>query len=78
MLAAQVGQTVDELKSSVFAADESSLKGVRLDAKMRKTREWVLERVEIKDPDGNPIQRSSLNPDNESDLPPNTIESQTT
>ncbi len=78
MLAAQVGQTVEELKSSVFAADESSLKGVRLDAKMRKTREWVLERVEIKDPDGNPIQRSSLNPDNESDLPPNTIESQTT
>ncbi len=78
MLAAQVGQTVDELKSSVFAADESSLKGVRLDAKMRKTREWVLERVEIKDPDGNPIQRSSLNPDNESDLPPNTVESQTT
>lgn len=78
MLAAQVGQTVDELKSSVFAADEGSLKGVRLDAKMRKTREWVLERVEIKDPDGNPIQRSSLNPDNESDLPPNTIESQTT
>lgn len=78
MLAAQVGQTVDELKSSVFAADESSLKGVRLDAKMRKTREWVLERVEIKDPDGNPIQRSSLNPDDESDLPPNTIESQTT
>ncbi|MDE0238475.1 MAG: trigger factor [bacterium] len=78
MLAAQVGQTVDDLKSSVFAADEGSLKGVRLDAKMRKTREWVLERVEIKDPDGNPIQRSSLNPDNESDLPPNTIESQTT
>ncbi len=77
MLAAQVGQTVDELKSSVFADDESSLKGVRLDAKMRRTREWVLERVEIKDPDGNPIQRSSLNPDNESDLPPNTIESQT-
>lgn len=78
MLAAQVGQTVDELKSSVFADDESSLKGVRLDAKMRRTREWVLERVEIKDPDGNPIQRSSLNPDSESDLPPNTIESQTT
>ena len=78
MLAAQVGQTVDELKSSVFADDESSLKGVRLDAKMRRTREWVLERVEIKDPDGNPIQRSSLNPDDESDLPPNTIESQTT
>ena len=78
MLAAQVGQTVDELKSSVFADDESRLKGVRLDAKMRRTREWVLERVEIKDPDGNPIVRSSLNPDNESDLPPTTTESQTT
>jgi len=78
MLAAQVGQTVDELKSSVFADDESSLKGVRLDAKMRKTREWVLERVEIKDPDGNPIDRSSLNPDSESELPPTTIESQIT
>ena len=75
MLAAQVGQTVDELKSSVFAHDESSLKGVRLDAKMRKTREWVLERVEIKDPDGNPIERSSLNLDDESELPPTTIES---
>ena len=78
MLAAQVGQTVDELKSSVFADDESRLKGVRLDAKMRMTREWVLERVEIKDPDGNPIERSSLNPDSESDLPPTTTESQTT
>ena len=78
MLAAQVGQTVDELKSSVFADDESRLKGVRLDAKMRRTREWVLERVEIKDPDGNLIERSSLNPDSESDLPPTTIESQTT
>ena len=76
MLAAQVGQTVDELKSSVFAHDESSLKGVRLDAKMRKTREWVLERVDIKDPDGNPIERSSLNLDDESELPPTTIESQ--
>ncbi|MCY3575874.1 MAG: trigger factor [bacterium] len=78
MLAAQVGQTVDELKSSVFASDESSLKGVRLDAKMRRTREWVLERVEIKDPDGNPIERSSLDPDNDLELPPNTTESQTT
>ena len=79
MLAAQVGQTVDELKSSVFADDESRLKGVRLDAQMRKTREWVLERVEIADPDGNPIERSSLDPDdNDNELPPTTIESQTT
>lgn len=77
MLAAQVGQTVDELKSSVFADDESRLKGVRLDAQMRKTREWVLERVDITDPDGNPVERSSLNPDEESELPPNTVESQT-
>ena len=77
-LAAQVGQTVDELKSSFFADDESRLKGVRLDAQMRKTREWVLEQVEITDLDGNPVERSSLNPDDESDLPPNTIESQTT
>ncbi len=78
MLAAQVGQTVDELKSSVFADDESRLRGVRLDAQMRKTREWVLERVEITDPDGNPIERSSLDLDGESELPPNTIESQIT
>ena len=78
MLAAQVGQTVDELKSSVFADDESRLRGVRLDAQMRKTREWVLERVEIRDPDGNPIERSSLDQDGESELPPNTIESQIT
>lgn len=77
-LAAQVGQTVDELKSSLFADDESRLKGVRLDAQMRKTREWVLEQVEITDLDGNPVERSSLNPDDESDLPPNTIESQAT
>ncbi|WP_419850217.1 trigger factor [Candidatus Poriferisocius sp.] len=77
-LAAQVGQTVDEVRSALFADDETRLKGVRLDAQMRKTREWVLERVEIKDSDGNPIERSSLNPDDESDLPPNTIESQTT
>ena len=74
-LAAQVGQTADELKSSLFADDESHLKGVRLDVQMRKTREWVLKQVEITDLDGNPVERSSLNPDNESDLPPNTIES---
>lgn len=77
-LAAQVGQTVDELKSALFADDESHLKEVRLDAQMRKTREWVLERVEITDLDGNPVERSSLNPDDESELPPNAIESQTT
>lgn len=77
-LAAQVGQTVDELKSSVFADNESSLKGVRLDAQMRKTREWVLERVDITDNDGNPVERSSLNPDDNPELPPNTIESQPT
>ena len=77
-LAAQMGQTVDELKSAFFADDESRLKGVRLDAQMRRTRKWVLERVEIKDPDGNPIERSSLDSESKSDLPPNTIESQAT
>lgn len=69
-LAAQMGQTSDELKSSVFADDETGLKGVRLDAQIRKTREWVLERVQITDTDGNPVERSSLNPDGESELPP--------
>ena len=77
-LAAQVGQTVDELKSSVFADNEGGLKGVRLDAQMRKTREWVLERVDITDNDGNPVERSSLNPDDSPELPPTTIESQPT
>ena len=80
MLAAQVGQTTDEVKAALFADDEGRLKGVRLDAQMRKTRDWVLDRVEITDSDGNPIERSSLNPDDQSELPPNTntIESQTT
>ncbi|WP_420640205.1 trigger factor [Candidatus Poriferisocius sp.] len=77
VLADQVGQTVAELKSTVFGNDEQRLKGVRLDAQMRKTRQWVLERVEITDTDGNPVERSSLNPDNESDLPPSSTESQT-
>jgi len=78
-LAAQVGQTSEELMSSVFSDDENRLKGVRLDAQMRKTRKWVLERVEITDTDGNPVERSSLEPDDESELPPNTtIESQNT
>jgi len=77
-MAAQVGQTAEELKSSVLAGEESRLKAVRLGAQISKAREWVLERVEITDPDGNPIQRSSLSPDGQSQLPPTTIESRDT
>ncbi len=77
-LAAQVGQTVEEVKSSVFAGEESSLKAIRLDAQMRKAREWVLDRVEITDSAGNPVERSSLDPDDDTGLPPPSIESQAT
>ncbi len=73
-LATATGQNVEDIKS-LFVADESRLKGVRLDAQMRKAREWVLERVDITDTDGNSIDRSSLKPNNDSDLPP-TSESQ--
>ncbi|MCY4272411.1 MAG: trigger factor [bacterium] len=77
-MAAQVGQSAEELKSSVFAGEESRLRALRLDVQMRKAREWVLERVEITDPDGNPVERSSLTLDGESELPPTAIESQVT
>ncbi|WP_419919230.1 trigger factor [Candidatus Poriferisocius sp.] len=77
LLAAQVGLTVDEIKSSVLGGDENRLKGVRLDALMRKTRGWVLERVEITDDDGNPLEWSSLNPDDNFELPPTLSENQT-
>ncbi len=75
LLAAQVGQTTEALKAGVFQNDENRLKAVRLDAQMRKTREWVLERVKITDPDGNPIKKSSLEPDNTSESSLETSES---
>ncbi|MCY3967701.1 MAG: trigger factor [bacterium] len=63
-LAAQVGRTTEDLKAAVFDNNQERLKGVRLDAQMRKTREWILDRVEITDDAGNPIQRNSLEVEN--------------
>ncbi len=81
LLALETGQTVEELKSSVFADDESSLRGVTLSARIRKAREWVMDRVEITDAAGNRLERSSLNPRNYSEPSPtvseNDSESQT-
>ena len=66
--AAQVGQPVESVREILFeGGDSARLESVRLDAQLRLAREWILDRAEITDPDGNPVERSSLNPDNESE-----------
>ncbi|MGK2948054.1 MAG: hypothetical protein ACSLFP_05745, partial [Acidimicrobiales bacterium] len=57
-VAERVGQTVDEVRERFERVGQMS--AVRSDIRKRKALEWLLERVEVVDPDGQPIDRSEL------------------
>jgi trigger factor len=57
-VAERVGQPIDEVRERFERAGQVS--AVRSDIKKRKALEWLLERAEVLDPDGEPIERSEL------------------
>jgi trigger factor len=57
-VASRVGQPIEEVRERFERAGQVS--AVRSDIKKRKALEWLLERAEVLDPDGEPIERSEL------------------
>jgi trigger factor len=57
-VAARVGQSAEEVRARFERVGQIS--AVRSDIKKRKALEWLLERAEVLDPDGEPIERSEL------------------
>lgn len=57
-VAARVGQSAEEVRARFERVGQ--LSAVRSDIKKRKALEWLLERVEVLDPDGATIDRSEL------------------
>jgi len=57
-VAERVGQTPDQVRAQFERVGQ--LSAVRSDIRKRKALEWLLERVELLDQDGNPIDRSEL------------------
>ena len=57
-VAERVGQSVDEVRERFERVGQMS--AVRSDIRKRKALGWRLERVEVVDPDGQPIDRSEL------------------
>jgi trigger factor len=66
---AQVAARVQQEAARVQADLErgGQMQAVRSDIRKRKALDWLIERVEIVDPDGAPIDRSELEPDVQSD-----------
>ncbi len=62
-VASRVGQPVDEVRERLGRAGQIS--AVRSDVRKRKAFEWLLERTEVRDPDGAAIDRSDLEPPDE-------------
>ncbi len=58
MVAARVGQTAKKVREQFERNSQTAL--VRSDVRTRKAMEWILERVEVVDPDGGPIDRDAL------------------
>ena len=56
---------VDELKQRISTPNEMML--FRADISKRKAADWLLENVEVVDPDGNAIDTDALNPDSHDD-----------
>jgi len=57
-VAARVGQTPDQVRERFERGGQIS--AVRSDIKKRKALEWLLERAEVLDPEGAPIDRSEI------------------
>ena len=65
-VAARVGQPIEEVRDRLGRAGQIS--AVRSDVRKRKALEWLLERTEVRDPDGATIDRSELElPDEDDD-----------
>ncbi|MGD9797822.1 MAG: trigger factor [Acidimicrobiia bacterium] len=59
-MAAQLETTVDDVRSQLERAGRMA--AVRSDVQRRQAFDWLSERAEIVDPDGNPVDRSLLEP----------------
>lgn len=59
-VAERVGQPVDVVRATLEQQDQ--LPGIRSELRQRAALAWLVERVEIVDPDGNPIDRAELQP----------------
>jgi trigger factor len=59
-VASRVGESVDTVRERFERVGQ--LSAIRSDIKKRKALEWLLERTEVVDPDGAPIDRSELEP----------------
>jgi trigger factor len=57
-VATRVGQSAEEVRARFERVGQIS--AIRSDIRKRKALEWLLERVEVVDPDGNAIDRSEL------------------
>lgn len=62
-LAQRFGQKPDKVRRQLERNDQIS--AIRSDLRTRKALDWILEHVEIVDPDGTPIDRGELIPDAE-------------
>lgn len=60
-LAERVEQSVADVRHQLEHADQ--VPAVRSDLRRRKAMDWLLERVEVRDEDGNAVDVSSLDPD---------------
>ncbi|MBK5222260.1 MAG: trigger factor [Acidimicrobiia bacterium] len=66
-VAERVGETPEKVRSEFERSGQ--LPDVRSDLRKRKALEWLIERVEITDPEGNPIDRADLeSPDEDDDV----------
>lgn len=63
---ARIGQAVNQKPNAVRKAyvREDALGGLRSELRKRKALEWLLRNVEVVDPDGKPVDRSLLLPEN--------------
>jgi trigger factor len=57
-VAGQVGQSVDAVREQFERGGQ--LSAVRSDVRKRKALDWLIERVEVVDEEGNPIDRAEL------------------
>lgn len=67
-VAARVGQSAKKVREQFEHNNQIPL--VRSDLRTRKAMEWILERVEVVDPDGGPIDRDALLDDEADDTDP--------
>ncbi|MGE0879909.1 MAG: trigger factor [Acidimicrobiia bacterium] len=75
----RIAQQTKEKKAAVRRAYErnDALGGLRSDLRKRKAMEWLVDHVEVVDPEGNPIDRNQLVPSTDDDGPDMTEQEST-